>query len=299
MATQAPFEQLKQQAWTAAQEGDLERSVALCDQALDWARAHGDAEQVDRATVNRAAVLVVLGQAAGLKQDLRRILMRSRDAEVSFTTAYTLARVYDAEGDGEKAMFYARIAYRHAVETGNPEQLASAHNQLGDFLVARSSFDEALEEFDRALSHLPPGLNIRRAIALDNRGYCYVVKGRLRKGFGDLVEAVRICRRLGAQTFEASARLSLAYAYLQLGRYEQALRHARRSLDVAETSGLKLTTKYGLFILGEAEKLAGNPLAARYYFCRLQDEFYPNAPNVSDLLLVLNVQGLVNIKAGG
>jgi tetratricopeptide (TPR) repeat protein len=291
------YERLKGEAWEAVQAGELRKSLELYDQALAWAREHGEPWQVDRALCSRAGVLVVLGEGLGVLADLRRILLGNRDAESRFLAAYTLARAYDHQDDLEKALFYARIATREAGESGTAEQLSSSHNLIGILQLARSEFDQAFAEFTRALAILPPTELLRRAIVLDNLGYCHTIRGRYRKAFRDLFESVRLCVRLRARAFEASARLSLAYAYLQRERYRPAIRHATRSLALAQACEARMTVKYGLFVLGEAHKLAGNPLAARSYFQRLQQDYYPEAPNVPDLLLLLNVKNLVNLKA--
>lgn len=296
-AAESACEDLRQAAWEAVQAGRLRQGLELLDRALDVARGQGRQEQVDRVVCNRAAVLVEVGEAEEVKQDLRRILLASADAEITFLAAYTLARAYDVENDAQKALFYARIAHRKAAANGAVELLAPSYNQLGLLLLARSEFEAALEEFRHSLEILPDGVSLRRATALDNLGYCLVIGGRYRKGFSALIQSVRMARSLGARSQEASSRLSLAFAHLQVGRYVDANRHARRSLALAEACEDRMTVKYGLFVLGEAEKLGGNPLAARRFFCRLQQEFYPEAPNVADILLLLNVQSLVNIKA--
>lgn len=291
------FEAKKEQAWHLALEGKLRPSLKLLDELLDWAREHGDRQQLDRALCARASVLVELGETAGIKQDLRRILLANADAEVSFLAAYTLSRAYDIETDVEKAVFYARIANRHALDGGSVEQQSSSFNQLGNLMLAQCDFEEAFEHIKKSLALIGPAPSIRRGICLDNLGYCYTIWGRYGKAFGALFEALRILRKQGARALEANTLLSLAFAYLQMGRFDRALRHARKSLGMAEECEDHMVVKYCLFVLGEAEKLSGNPLAAREHFLRLEEQFYPDNPNVADLLLVLNVQNLINLKA--
>jgi tetratricopeptide (TPR) repeat protein len=296
---ESTFRRLRERALETVQAGRLREGLAQLEEALAEARGAGEEAEADRALCGRAAVLVELGEGAEVKPELRRILLKRADPESGFLAAYTLARAYDVEGDGEKALFYARIANRQAETSGIGEHLSASHNQIGNLLLTQSDFESALHEFHRALELLPPARSVRRAIALDNLGYCHAIRGRFRKAFRHLFESVRTCRALGARAIEASSRLSLAFAYLQCGRYGAAIRHAARSLALAEACEDQMTVKYGLFVLGEAEKMSGNPLAARHHFCRLQRDFYPEAPNVPDLLLLLNVQNLVNIKAGG
>lgn len=291
------YEPLMKQAAELTLAGRLIQALEIYSRVLAWAKSHGEPWQEQRSACSRAAMLIELGEAGAVMNDLRQILLQSADAETAFLASYTLSRAYDLEGNHQKSVLYARSAIRHAQASGRSDQLGASHNLLGSLLLAQSDFEAALEEFERALAVMPTEPSAKRASCLDNRGYCYIACSQLRKGFRDLFASIRMSRRVGALVFEADARLSLAYTYLQEGLFKRALHHARRSLALAEGAGQRSTLKYGLFVLGEAEKLAGNPFAARQHFYRLQEEFYPEAPNVPDLLLFLNVQSVVNIKA--
>ncbi len=291
------YEALMKEAADLALAGRLRQALELATRLVEWAGQHGEPWQLQRSTCSRAAVLIELGEPAKVMNELRRVLLETADAEISFLAAYTLSRAYDLEGNTTKAVYYARNAARHAEQSGRLDQIASSHNLLGSLLLAQSDFEPALAEFELAVKAISGEPSAKLASYLDNRGYCYVVCEQVRKGFRDLFASVRLSHRLGATVFEADARLSLAYAYLQEGIYGRSLHHARRSLELADQAEQQSTVKYALFVLGEAEKLAGNPFAARRHFCRLQEEFYPEAPNVPDLLLFLNVQSVINIKA--
>lgn len=291
------YEPLMKQAAELALVGQLRQALAIASKVAEWANAHGEPWQLHRSTCSKAAVLIELGESGPIKNELRHTLLQTADPEIAFLASYTLSRAYDLEGNVSKAQFYARTASRHALMNGRPEQIASSHNLLGSLLLAQSEFESALSEFELAVAAISEEPTAKLASYLDNRGYCYIVLGQSRRGFRDLLTSVRMSRKSKAAIFEADARLSLAYAYLQEGLYRRSLHHARRSMMLADATGQRSTLKYGLFVLGEAEKLAGNPFAARQHFCRLQEEFYPDAPSVPDLLLFLNVQSVINIKA--
>lgn len=294
--TQGPGEALRRQAWEAVQAGRLRQAVELLDQALAMARSSGSREQVDRALCNRAAVLVELGQGASVRQELRRILLEGASG-AGFLAAYNLARYYETVKDFDKAMFYAKIAHEHARRLGDQDWISSSHNQLGNLLIALSDFEEARSQLELALTLAPGSSNLRRAIALDNLGYCHVVQGRYRPGFRAHFEALRIIRRLGARAWEAVVEVSLCFAYLEIGRYRRAIRHGAAALHLAEETENRETLRNALFALGEAFKQAGEPLVARRHFARLQEEFYPDAEGTADLLLLMDVLRVVNIKA--
>jgi tetratricopeptide (TPR) repeat protein len=247
--------------------------------------------------------------------------LRNRSPETRFLASHSLSHACHLGGDIDKALFYARLANRHAKASANVGHLITSHCEIGNLLLARSQFDPARSEFEAALALLPPDPSLRRAITLDFLGYCHATQGRFRKAFRHVFESLRICRRLGeavyrpkdrfalaapslrisprlgGSIFEISPRNTLAYAYLQIGRCHRALFHASRSLALCEELGDRASLKHALFLLGEGYKMLGNPVLARRYYQRLQQEYYPEAPGVADLLLVLNVQGMVNIKA--
>lgn len=295
--SQTTYDELKDQAWAAIMAGRLKESLALYDGALAWARQHGEPWQADRTLCSRASVLVELGLGKQVHQDLRRVLLASTDPDSRFLAAYTLARAYEAAKDFDKAVFYARIAQRHAQDQDNAEWISSSHNQIGNLMLASSQFDAALPEFEAALAIAPNTPDVRRALALDNLGYCHVVQGRYRQGFRAHLRALRMLRRVGGRAWEPVVEVSLCFAYLEISRYRSAIRHALRALHLSEETDNDEMKKNSLFLLGESFKLAGDPLAARRHFTRLQAEFYPGAEGVTDLLLLLNVKRLINIKA--
>ncbi len=296
-ASSDAYHQFKERAWSAALAGQMPEALEILDGALAWLGEHGEGWQVDRTLCNRAAVLVETGDTESVRGDLRRILAKNSDPESCFLAAYTLGRAYEVAKDNSKALFYTRIAHRYAREADRSDWLSSSHNQLGNVLLGDSKFDEARTEFESALEALSDENPLRRALALDNLGYCHVVQGRYRQGFQAHFRALRLLRRAGARAMQTVVEVSLCFAYLEVDRYRSAIRHAIAGLRLAEETGNPEMRKNSLFLLGEAFKLAGDPLAARAQFARLQEEFYPGAEGVADLLLLLNVKRLVNIKA--
>ena len=289
------YESIKDTAWRAMVSGQLDESLNLLEDGIAWARASASSNIVDRLLCNRASVLIELGEAAAVTVELRKILMRNADDETRFLCGYTLARAFHVLGEGEKALQFAHMAQRHVHSLG-PDQRSSCHNLTGVLLLHRSEFEQAITEFETALSLQPSKFTIRCAIFLDNLGYCHAIRNRPRKAFACLFESVRLSRRLRVPRVEATARLSLAYTYLQEGRAERARDHATRSLRLAEEQGDRTNLKYALFLLGEAQKQCGNPLLAHTHFHRLQREFYPESSAVPEMLLFLNVANLVNLK---
>jgi len=291
------FEDLRQRGRDAVKEGQLEDALALFDEALAWAEARGDARLIDRAFCGRTSVALELGEGEGALSDLRQVLVRNNDPENCFLAAYTLGRAYELAKANKKALFYARIARDRALAMGSQEWIASAHNLIGNMLMAESFFDEACREYEEALRQLPDEPSVRLALIFDNLGYSYFVQDRRREGFSLLFKSLRMLRRFGASRYEIFPQLSLCFAYMEVGRYERAMRYGRRALRAAETLRDSESIKNALYLLGETANLLNEPARAEVYFRRLQREYYPEADYLPDFLLAIDVRKLIHIKA--
>lgn len=291
------FEELRSLGAQAVEAGRLEEAESLFEEALTWARHHGEPNQIDLAVVNRAAAAIDLGHGEGELTRLREILMLGADPVNCRIAAYNIARYYELTKSFKKALFYARIARDRSEHLGRRDWLASSHNLIGNLLLAESFFEEACQEFEQALALSPGGDEFRRALIKDNLGYCYVVSGRIQEGFRLLFESYRSLRRAGACRYAVQPRVSLCFAYLEIGRPERALLCGRTALATAEAEDNIESVKNLLYLLGEAANLQGDLGLARSYFSRLQRDFYPDAGYLPDFLLAIDVRKLINLKA--
>ena len=278
--------------------GHFETALDLCDEAASLAELSGEQDLIDQVACNRAGILIAQGHGAAVTGSLRRILMRSTDVANRFQAAYTISQYHDVAEQPDRSLFYARQALRYAQEWQRQDARATAHNRLANLLLLESYFDEAREHYQHALDLLPPVDSIDLAIILSNLGYCHVVLESLEPGFRALFRSLRMMRRLDAQTWRHLPLLGLSYAYLDAGRYERARRHAGAALSLTEgQSGLEGQVKNALYLLGEAEKLAGDDDAAHEHFYRLQQHFYPDEPFIVEVLMATDLRKLINLMA--
>ncbi len=293
------FDKLRHRAQLAIHRGELETALGLYDEARAWAEEHGDADDLDKVSCNRIAVLIHLGRAEGSAQQLQMILMRSTSSVNRHLAAYNLSIYYDLRDNIEKSRFYARLALTHSEQTESALFQARCHNLLGNLWVRESRFEKALAEYRQALEHFPAPASAERTVLQVNVGYCHLTCGRYREGFEHLFQARRNYRRLdvGEGHGLVMVRLALSFGYLEIGRSRRARLHGAVSLQLAERCGDRDLIKKALYMLGETEKLCGDELAAYTYFCRLQEEFYPENPYLPDLLLDNDTNKLVNLWA--
>jgi tetratricopeptide (TPR) repeat protein len=297
VATRSLFEELRDRGAQAVEAGHLEEAESLFEQALAWAREHGDARQIDLAVCNRAATAIEQGHGAGELPRLREILLRNADPLSCRVAAYNIARFYELGKSFKKALFYARISRDRSENLGRRDWLASSHNLIGNTLLAESFIEKACEEYERALELMPTEPSAARGQILDNLGYCRLLQGRHAEGYAFLYESLRLLRSFQAERPEISARLDLCFAHLETGRYRYARHQGTRALRLAEKLGEPDSVKNALYLLGEVESLCGSVDTARAYFTRLQRDFYPDAAYLPGFLLAVDVRQLVNLHA--
>lgn len=256
-----------------------------------------DAALADRAMVFRIAVEVELGSIHGRAALLQQVLLRNHDPEVCFFAAYNTARCYDLERAWDKALFYARVARKWSRQTERVDCMAMTHNLFGNLLLAESQFGEARDEYDVALKLMPLGPSLQRALVLDNLGYCHIVLGDFAAGFSLLYESLRMLIHLEEPSRCQRPRLSLCFAYLEIGRYGHAIRQGSKALGEAHSAADETSIKNALYLLGQAHNLDGDEAAARRYFSELQETFYPHDGHIPDFLLAIDVRRILHLKA--
>lgn len=295
------FEQLQADGQAAFKAGRLEEAEEILSRAVAWAEAEEVPQRIDLAFCNLCAVRVAYdgvqpldGQAMNR---LREILVRNQDQTNSRLAAYNLCRAYEMRKENRKGLFYARIALDRSLLLGRRDWVGSCHNQIGNFLVAQSNFEEAAGEYRCALECHPSEAVERCAIIEVNLAYCFLMRGDRQTAFRSLYRCLRTLRRLGAQRGQMFAHIDLCFAHLEAGRHRDALRHGERGLALAETLGEADSAKNALYLLGQASHLLGDEGAARHYFRRLAEEFYPGSSGIADFLLAVDVRKLINLRA--
>jgi hypothetical protein len=96
-----PLEELQRRGSEAVESGRLEDAARWYDEALAWARQHGDAATVDRAFCDRAKVAIEIGNGDASLGELRQILVRHRGGATGFLAAYGLGRAHELRRESE------------------------------------------------------------------------------------------------------------------------------------------------------------------------------------------------------
>ncbi len=295
----AAAEASRRDAHVHLEKGDFAAALACYDTALASARETADPAFVDWMFVCRAAAAAELGPAESELVELKRILLRSREEQTAFRAAYSAAYIYEQRRDRTRALFYARLAQRHAGTIGDVRLLSSCENQLGNILAADSRFEEAAEAFRSALRRTDseaPLYSVARAQWTDNLGYCLISLDRVPEGLALVHEALDTLEREDARGLTVFPLVDLCFGYLKQNRFAEARWFGEEGLArVAVASDLP-AEKNLLYLLGEACHLAGDAAAAQGYFDRLAT-LYPEFKNLRAYLEVFDFRNVINLRS--
>ncbi|MDZ4771518.1 MAG: tetratricopeptide repeat protein [Planctomycetota bacterium] len=232
------------------EEGDDEGAIVRFEEALSLSPDLRDASK------NLGCALAKAGRFESAAEHFRSALAADPSLENEFNLAWALS---DAGQDAEAIPVFERVLARD-------EKNAVAHMRLGMVLANGTRFDEALEHWRRAIEIDPNDLDSRRSIArvqrargevddeiathravlaIDSSDVDTLVElarllamhpdGRVRNG----AEAVRCAERARDVAGPTGHRIlgTLAAAYAEAGRFEDAVKAAIRAVELAHTEG--------------------------------------------------------------
>lgn len=308
------FESLRNRGRELVATGSYREASAVYRQAAQVATAAAEADLADEALCGWGAAETELGNGVEIMPELRQILLGSSVDHNCWLASYTLARAHELEGQIKKALFYARLSHHHSAHVQRPGLTGLSHNLLGNLLVADGREADAATEYRTALRHAdtdlrhaddnaPPGWI---AGAETNLGYCLLVgamrsKGlrhsRMREGLRLIYRSIRAFRREGTVQYSMLPHLDLCFAHLELKRPAYARRHGQRALELAKRFDDPATIKNSLYLLGHVALLEADTEAARQYFGKLEQRFYPHQAGLADLLMSVDFRQVVNLRA--
>src|SRR6266540_4634810 len=210
--------------------GELTRATVVLDEAVELALRTGDTRIELRARLERAALALVM----------------SGEREQPHSEAAELA---------EQAIPVFEAAQDH-------EGLARAWEMIGNRHWSACHYGARAEALERALVHAER--------AGDRRLEAEIYQGlglSIGSGTAPLSEAIDRCEQLlarahGHPALEAAVRGPLAVLYAGRGRFDEARRAYRSSLETFRELGLKLRIGLATIFGGRLEMLAGDPIAA-------------------------------------
>jgi tetratricopeptide (TPR) repeat protein len=298
-AFRAAAEAARHDALVLLEKGEFPAALSAYDRALEAARAANDPAFEDWMYVCRAAAAVEAGPADDVLVELKRVLLRSGRPATAVRAAHAAARVYELRRDFEKALFYNRIARRHAESLGDEAILAHCDNQSGMLLTVDSRFEEAAAVYRSALARTEGREDVSsvfRSVWRDNLGYCLIALDRVPEGLALVHEALDALEKEGARSYTVYPLLDLCFGYLKSDRHAEARFFGESGLERVPLCGEPAVEKSFLYLLGESCHLAGDDDAARDYFDRLAS-LYPEFRNLRAYLEVFDFRNVINLRS--
>ncbi|MFL5782821.1 MAG: CHAT domain-containing protein [Thermoleophilaceae bacterium] len=174
-------------------------------------------------------------EARGYLADAYDVFTRLGDDRQGAHAANNLGAVFNDLRDHERALHYFGLARSTYVGLGDKSlvaitdlNIARQHLSLRNLEAGETSIEEAL----RALTD--PGRATTRAAALTTKSGLFWAADRREEALPPLEEAADIYERSGSVTDHASAIGTLGGHLMDLGRFEEGLRLAERSLEELE-----------------------------------------------------------------
>ena len=193
-----------------AQGGHLEEAVATLRKALEL--SPWDA----KAYSNLGTALASAGRLEESAEMCRRALqIDPDDPDANANLAIALARI----GRTEEAIERFRKALTAAPES------ADIHSNLALALIQGGRLDEAVPQFEAALKQDPYSTELNYSM------------GRLLATLGRFSESIPYLEKATSTSQDPMAMGTLAAAYAQSGRFDEALRMAQRGLEIASARG--------------------------------------------------------------
>ncbi len=294
----ALYRSLAERGARKLREGDFPAALEAYERALELARAQGDSARIDRAELDRAVVLLQMGEARRAEEGLREILLRAEDPLVAWSAAYNLSSSLRQQGRYDQALRYARRAFERAQAMGTPETLAPVHNLLGNIYLCRSYLVQALREYEKALElrrSQPGDTRYSRAILEDNIGYCLLLLKRLDEGVATIRRALALAEEVGDRRCRAECLQDLCYGLLLQGRHEEAIPMGEAAIREARGMGFADIVENCHYLLGELGNRTGDFRRRDRHFQQLQ-QMHPELPFLKDFLCSVDVTGIITLK---
>lgn len=199
------------------QKGNVDGAITLFRKALELKANYEEAHN---------NLGVALQQKGSLDEAIAHY-QKALDIKPDDAEAYcNLGNVLQQQGDLDGAI----ARYRKALELKS--SYAEAHNNLGVALQQKGQADEAIAHYQRALELIPNLVNAQRALA-----YLLATspEARLRNG----TKAIELAQRANQLTGGSNPAVldTLAAAYAEQGRFEEAVETVRQAIERAATQG--------------------------------------------------------------
>jgi len=169
--------------------------------------------------------------------------------------------------DPERALFHAEEALKKAKAVGDKKAIASAFNNIANFYLATSRFDEAISYLNKALpAYKEIGYELGIAKVLGNFGIAYSYQGKYSQSLDYFFQSLKVLEKVGDEVGVADQLSAIATVYMENNQMERALHFD--SLALKKYQELEVLDGVAL-VLGNMANIYGelgmSSLALEYY----------------------------------
>ncbi len=282
---------LRDRARQALDRAEYKKAEKLFEWAYVEATRRRDPALQERAYCNLTVAAHATGSAERYLAGIRAILGTGTDRMARFLAAYNLAFVFEHHTARRKARFYAQVACQQAAALDDTLPAAAAAYNLGRLWLGESRLERAQRSIETSIELLDERSDaLNHALETSTLGYCLALMGQKRRALALLEASVAAITRAGYRLYEPAVHLNFGFALLEMADFERAHHHAERALEVPCD---RPDRKHALYLSGEAASILGRRVTARERFGQLQDEFYPQIPNLADELAANPTYGFI------
>lgn len=227
-------------AAVAMKRGDQDRALELFGQAMA-ALEDSDRERLAGVHNNRALIYYAKGQLDLALDDMTAALelYQALDNEQGQGIVLnSIGALYSRLGEPEKAGEHFQQALEIAERNGHTHLMLSALVNLGELLVGRKQWSEALTRYQRALE-IARSIDSPDyvAVCLNNIGDVLRQSGDLDGALARYLESLEIFEQMNARPRVVASWLNLGHTYLAMDHRQEAKSYLTRALDGADETG--------------------------------------------------------------
>ena len=219
--------------------GDFERAISQCTEALTIDSALHDAEALS-CDLN---ILSGSSLSAGHTDDAVRYILKaiewekSRPHPTKLSIRYgSAAEILNKNGDTDKALHYASMAYELDKKAGNAIGVARRMSQMADIYVNRKEYNAAERYYRRAIDTLQVHGELH-SLSIDYRllGNVLQLEGQHAKAIECYEKAEKLARQMGNRYFLSLVARSMAESQQALGHNDKAAAYLQLALSLSDS----------------------------------------------------------------
>ncbi len=243
-------------------QGNNAKALEWCQRSLDIAsNLEGDEARLKALAHTyylQGAIYLRLGDNAQAIEVCQRSLILYEQLEdiAGAGSAYNnLATAHFNRSDWAQATEHYQMALENQTKIGNVHESGLISNNLGGIYLDRGQLEQAEALYQQSLQTWQElGSTYGQAFLYMNLASVEIKRQQGLRAIEYLTQCRELCGQIDAEDFLAEAYRHLAGAYLVLGQVSQAQEWGQKSLELAQTQGMKLEEGMTRRIIGQVHR---------------------------------------------